>query len=288
MDPPVIIQQLKLYLNMIKLSHTLFALPFALSSYCLACQKYGWNVRSLFWIVIAMVCARSAGMGFNRWIDRDIDATNPRTQNRILPQKKIHPNIVKILISFFTLGFMIACWQLNQICFFLSPVALLFIFGYSYSKRYSYLSHWLLGIALAISPIGAWIAVTNSFHEAPWSLFGTVLLWVAGFDILYACQDFEFDQSQKLYSIPSVFGIQKSLIIAKICHLISWLLMGLCRHQYQLSLIFIIGWLLIGSIFIYEHFLIHRFGLAQIHKAFFIANSYISVIFFGFILLSMR
>ena len=196
------------YGRMIKFSHSVFALPFALSGALLAGTEAVLTWGKMFWIVIAMVSARSAAMGFNRLVDNKIDARNPRTRERHLPSGKISVSETSVFILVFSLVFIFSSWKLNMICFYLSPVALFVILFYSYTKRFTSFSHYILGLGLGISPIGAWLAITGYFAAEPVILSFAVLFWVSGFDIIYACQDYEFDKENGLHSIPKLMGLK--------------------------------------------------------------------------------
>lgn len=211
------------YLSLIKFSHTIFALPFAIIGYFTAIYSRGYNfdLTILMLVILCMIFARNAAMGFNRYIDRKYDALNPRTASREIPGKIISPKNALIFVIINSIAFIAASWFINMLCFVLSPVALLVILGYSYTKRFTWLCHVVLGIGLSLAPIGAYIAVTASFDLTIILYALTVLFWVAGFDILYAINDSEFDKRYNLYSIPSVFGKKKSNAISIIFHIIS-------------------------------------------------------------------
>lgn len=271
-------QKLKTTLAMIKFEHTLFALPFAFLGAILAANGLPtW--RQLLWITVAMVGARSAGMTFNRIIDRDFDAANPRTAGRELPTGKLSLGFAWAFLYASIVVFLIASYSLNWMTFALSPVALLFVLGYSYAKRFTVLAHLLLGAALAISPSAAWIAVRGSLtDEVPILLSIFVLIWTAGFDVLYACQDFEYDRSHGLRSIPARFGIKNALWIARLFHfqaffvlLILWLVTGM--HWLSLA-----GLGLIGALFVFQHILVKPYDLTRMNAAFFTTNAFVSVI----------
>src|SRR6476661_6370585 len=200
---------------MIKWEHSIFALPFALCGAMLAARGIP-DIRQLLWIVIAMVSARSAAMAFNRLADASIDAVNPRTRTRALPVGAVSPGFVKYFVVLSSAIFVLAAWQLNRLSFFLSPVALAIIFLYSYTKRWTRWSHLVLGFALGIAPAAAWIAVRGSLDARILLLTAAVTFWVAGFDVLYACQDLEFDRSAGLHSIPRYCGVAKSLWVARV------------------------------------------------------------------------
>lgn len=263
---------------MIKFEHTLFALPFAFLGAILAANGVPtW--RQILWITVAMVGARSAAMTFNRIIDRDIDAANPRTANREIPSGKLSLTFAWVFLYTSVAVFVLAAWSLNWLTFALSPVALLFVLGYSYAKRFTVFAHLLLGAALAISPSAAWIAVRGDLaDEVPILLSVFVLIWTAGFDVLYACQDFEYDRKAGLRSIPARFGIKNSLWIARLFHfqafivlLLLWLVTGIS----SLALAGVIG---VGALFVYQHSLLRGGNLSRMNAAFFTTNAFVSVI----------
>lgn len=266
--------------RMIKFSHSIFALPFALSGAVLAANRNSFTVDKFFWIVLAMVGARSAAMGFNRLVDKKYDAENPRTRERHLPSGKLREHEISIFILFFSLLFIYAAYRLNQICFILSPVALAVVLFYSYTKRFTSFSHYFLGVALGLSPVGAWLAITGHFAWPPIVLGFTVMFWVAGFDVLYACQDFDFDSKNKLYSIPKKLGIRKALLTAKASHIISFILMGYLAFLVPLYFIYTVGLILIAGILTYEHSLLKTDDLTKLDMAFFRMNGVISMVFF--------
>ncbi|MGD9900064.1 MAG: UbiA-like polyprenyltransferase [Calditrichaceae bacterium] len=266
--------------QMIKFSHSVFALPFALSGAILADQKVALTWPVLMWILVAMIAARSAAMGFNRLIDKKFDAKNPRTKNRHLPSGKITERQISIFILFFSGLFIYASYELNMLCFILSPVALAVVFLYSYTKRFTSLSHYVLGIALGLSPIGAWLAVTGYFAWAPVLLSLAVVFWVAGFDIVYSCQDIDFDKKSGLFSVPKLVGLKNSLMLARLSHLISFLLLAYLAWLVPLNFIYTAGLIIIAGLLTYEHSLVKSDNLAELDVAFFNMNGFISIVFF--------
>ncbi len=266
--------------HMIKFSHSVFALPFALSGAILADQKVALTGSVLVWILVAMVAARSAAMGFNRLIDKKYDAQNPRTKNRHLPSGKITERQIVIFLLFFSGLFIYASYQLNMLCFVLSPVALAVVFLYSYTKRFTSFSHYVLGIALGLSPIGAWLAVTGYFAWAPVLLSLAVVFWVAGFDIVYSCQDIDFDKQTDLFSVPKLIGLKNALMLARISHLISFLLLAYLAWLVPLNFIYTAGLIIIAGLLTYEHSLVKSDDLADLDMAFFNMNGFISIVFF--------
>ena len=270
--------KLKTTLAMIKFEHTLFALPFAFLGAVLAANGLPtwWQI---LWITVAMVGARSAAMTFNRIVDRDIDAANPRTANRELPTGKLSVGFAWVFLYIAIGVFLLASYMLNWLTFALSPVALLFVLGYSYAKRFTAFAHLLLGAALAISPSAAWIAVRGSLmDEVPMLLSLFVLIWTAGFDVLYACQDFEYDRKHGLRSIPARFGIKNALWIARLFHfqafivlLLLWLVTGMAWPA-------LVGVIAVGALFVYQHTLVKPSDLSKMNAAFFTTNAFVSVI----------
>ncbi|MFM9905222.1 MAG: UbiA-like polyprenyltransferase [Pyrinomonadaceae bacterium] len=273
-----VFQKLKTTLAMIKFEHTLFALPFAFLGAILAANGLpGW--RQLVWITVAMVGARSAAMTFNRIIDRDIDAANPRTANRELPTGKLSVGFAWTFLYISIAIFVLAAYMLNWLTFALSPVALVFVLGYSYAKRFTVFAHLLLGAALAISPSAAWIAVRGDlFDEVPILLSLFVLIWTAGFDVLYACQDFDYDRKAGLRSIPARFGIKNSLWIARLFHLQAFIVLLLLYLTTGMSWLALVGVFLVGALFVYQHTLVKANDLSRMNAAFFTTNAFVSVI----------
>lgn len=269
---------------MIKLSHSVFALPFALAAAALAAKTHGIEWEQVVWIFVAMVSARSAAMGFNRLADRKLDAQNPRTRNRALPSGLITSRAVFIILAIWCVVFVYAAYKLNHLCLYLSPLALLIILSYSYFKRFTWTTHLVLGIALGIAPMGAWIAVTGSFNTEPLWLTAAVLTWVAGFDIIYACQDYTFDVSHGVYSIPSQWGIRLALTIARLFHLVTVLALLVIYYVFELHTLYLCGTALVAGFLVYEHRLVKANDLSKIDIAFFNTNGLISVIYFVFTL----
>lgn len=263
---------------MIKFEHTLFALPFAFLGAILAANGLPtW--RQIFWITVAMVGARSAAMTFNRIVDRDIDAQNPRTANRELPSGKLSVGFAWAFLYVSIGVFLLASYSLNWLTFALSPVALICVLGYSYAKRFTAFAHVFLGLALAISPSAAWIAVTgNLMNEIPILLSILVLMWTAGFDVLYACQDLEYDRQAGLRSIPARFGIKSSLRIARLFHFQAFIVLVLLYFVTELGWLALIGVIAVGILLIYQHTLVKANDLSRLNAAFFTTNAFVSVI----------
>jgi 4-hydroxybenzoate polyprenyltransferase len=275
-----------IYLRMIKFSHSIFALPFAFTGAVLAASGLP-TFYQIFWIAIAMISARSAAMGLNRIIDRKIDALNPRTSKREIPSGKVKVREAKIFVILSLFVFIFSAFRLNPLCLKLSPVAIIFLFLYSYTKRVTWLSHLFLGITISAAPLGAWIAIKGSFDIEIVPLALSVIFWLAGFDILYALQDIEFDKSYGLHSIPKRFGTHKSLIISRFFHFLTWLLLILTGIVFQLNFMYWVGLLIVSILFIYEHGLVKPDDLRRLNMAFFNMNGYISLTIFIFTFLSL-
>ncbi len=280
---------LKSYLSLIKFSHTVFALPFALIGFFIAVNTPGFQFEwRLFLLVLAcMVTARSAAMAFNRWADQFIDKKNPRTAMREIPSGLISSRSALLFVVANALLFIVFAYLINPICFYLSPVALLIVLGYSYTKRFSWLCHVFLGLGLSLAPIGAYVAVTGGFHLLPALYALAVITWVAGFDILYALQDIEFDQKESLHSIPVRFGLSKSLAISSALHFVCALsiICGgiLLQQQFHLGWLSWIGAAIFIGMLIYQHMIISVADLSRINLAFFTANGMASIFLAGFI-----
>jgi 4-hydroxybenzoate polyprenyltransferase len=273
-------EKLKMTLGMIKFEHTLFALPFAFLGALLAADGIP-TLWQIVWITLAMVGARSAAMTFNRIADRDIDAKNPRTQNRELPSGKLSVRFAWAFLAASVVLFVTAAYMLNWLTFLLSPVALASVLGYSYAKRFTSAAHLLLGWALAISPTGAWIAVRGTIDSPePILLSLFVLMWTAGFDVLYACQDLEYDRHAGLRSIPARFGVKNSLRIAKLFHFQAFIVLVILYFATALGWPTLIGVVAVAALMIYQHSLVKPNDLSRMNAAFFTANAFVSVILF--------
>ena len=270
-------RKLKIILEMIKFEHTVFALPFAIMSAFIASDGIPL-LPKLGWILVAMVGARSCAMAFNRLADADIDSVNPRTSMRAIPSGLITKGAVWVF-TLVSAGLLVcAAWRLNPLAFALSPVALVVIMGYSYTKRFTALSHLWLGLALSISPVGAWIAITGRFDWTPIVLCCVVLLWTAGFDIIYACQDINFDRKHGLHSIPARIGIRWALWVSSALHVVAVLLLFGIPFLVELGLFYYIGVGIVVLIFIYEHAIVKPNDLSRVNLAFFTLNGMISLV----------
>ena len=277
---PTLLRNIHVTLEMIKIEHTLFALPFAFLGAVLAADGLP-TLHQLVWITLAMVGARSTAMAFNRIADREYDALNPRTATRALPAGLLSVGFVWAFTVVSGVVFFVAAAMLNRLAFILAPVALASIILYSYSKRWTLLSHVVLGWCLAIAPTGAWIAVRGALDSpVPLFLSLVVLLWTAGFDVLYACQDYEFDLKTGLHSIPRRFGIANSLLIARLFHLGAFLALLTLYWITQLGVVALLGVLATGVLLIYQHRLVRADDLSKLNAAFFTTNAFVSVILF--------
>ena len=265
--------------RMVKFSHTVFALPFALSGAVLAAAERGITLRQVAWILVAMVAARNAAMGFNRLADHAIDARNPRTADRELPRRVVSRGAVWTFTILLSALFVAASFQLSSLCGWLSPLALAIVFGYSFTKRFTWASHLALGLAIAIAPVGGWVAVAGSFSAVSWLLGFAVLLWVAGFDVIYGCQDEAFDRASGLHSIPARFGPRLSLHIARGFHAGALAALAGVGVLAGLHPVYWAGWLLIGGVLVHEHRLVRANDLSRVGVAFFNMNGIISVLY---------
>lgn len=277
---------MKNYLSLVKFSHTIFAMPFAMVGFFVGTTVAGGELswQKLILVVLCMVFARSAAMAFNRWLDRDIDAANPRTIVREIPAGLISANAARSFVIVNALLFIGCTWFINPLCFWLSPVALLVVLGYSYTKRFTWMCHLVLGLGLSLAPIGAYLAVTGHFDWIPVLYSGAVLLWVAGFDVIYALQDEDFDRAQRLYSMPSFFGKKDALRLSEWMHVGTAFLMILAaRHLVTAAPQ--TGWLLwTGTgvflvLLTYQHFLVKPNDLSRVNLAFFTTNGIASLLF---------
>lgn len=278
----------KVVLEMIKFEHTVFALPFAFMGMMLAAE--GWpSWRTVGWIVVAMVGARSAAMGFNRLADRRIDVVNPRTIDRALPAGEVTPSFVSLFVLVSLALMVIAAWRLNPLALRLSPIAILVILGYSYTKRFTALSHFVLGLGLSAAPLGAWIAVRGDIRPTPVTLAFAVLLWVAGFDVLYALQDMEHDRHAGLHSIPAAVGVKWTLIVSSFLHLGMLALLAALPTLYSpgLGTFYWVGVAGCLAMLAYQHWIVRPGDLSRLNAAFFQANGLLAVWLFTFTALDL-
>lgn len=276
-----ILKTLRIFLETIKFPHTVFALPFAFTGAVLAAQGLP-SLYQGFWILTAMVGARTAAMGLNRLIDAEIDAANPRTSNRAIPAGLLTKKGVAVCVAAALALLLVSAWMLNPLCLYLSPLAVLLLVMYSYCKRFTSLSHLVLGLCLAAAPLGAWIAVRGSVGLPALLLGVAVVFWVAGFDILYALQDLDFDRSAGLHSIPARLGVRGALLSARLCHGITVGMLFWVHVAAGLGAAYLAGVILAALLLAYEHWLVRDGDLARLDAAFFTVNGYISIAVFVF------
>jgi 4-hydroxybenzoate polyprenyltransferase len=283
-------KQVKAFLDLIKFEHTIFALPFAYLGMVLAAGGLPTFFQFL-WITVAMASARTLGMSFNRLADRHIDARNPRTAQRPIQTAKVSVRTVSIGVLASLIVLTIAAWQLGPLTLQLLPGAIVCLLGYAYAKRFTWLSHFLLGFTDGLAPMGAWAAVRDSIlapGDLPaWLLLFTVTFWIAGFDLIYACQDTEFDRRERLHSIPARWGNAAALRVAQICHVITVGLLGSIGLAMNLGLVYLIGVIIVAALLIYEHSLVKPNDLSKVNLAFFNVNGYISITIFVATLLAL-
>jgi 4-hydroxybenzoate polyprenyltransferase len=277
-----VLHNLRVTLEMIKWEHSIFALPFALCGAMLAAGGFP-SVHQLLWIIVAMVAARSAAMAFNRWADAAIDAANPRTSTRALPAGHLSPTFVVAFVVVSSGVFVLAASQLNRLTLLLSPVALVVLLLYSYTKRVTRWSHLVLGFALGIAPAAAWIAVRGSLDPRILLLTAAVTFWVGGFDVLYACQDYEFDQQAGLHSVPRFIGIRGALRVARGFHLLMVGFLVALLFAFGMGKLALLGVLVVILLLLYEHSLVKADDLSKLNAAFFTMNGVVSVVFFLFV-----
>lgn len=280
--------------RMIRFSHTLFAMPFALTSVVLVSFSNKITLSKLFWIIVAMVGARSAAMGFNRIADREYDAKNPRTKNRELPTRQISLREASLFVVIAALLLVFASHELNPLCFYLSPVALAVVFFYSFTKRFTWLSHIFLGLGMGLAPVGAWLGIAGQFSLVPILLGLTVVAWGAGFDIIYSCQDLSYDDEVNLYSMPRSLGLRRALKISSLLHFIAFVLLLSLKFILPLGDIYLFGIALVGLLLAYQHRIVKPDDFPdvslrenKINFAFFNLNAYLSVGLFLFTLVDV-
>ncbi len=277
------------YSKLVKFEHTLFALPFALIGFFFALEQNqeSLSFKLLALVLLCMVFARNAAMGFNRFLDRKIDKLNPRTAAREIPSGVLKPRAVLLFVIANSVLFMVATWFINSVCFYLSPVALFVILFYSYTKRITPLCHFVLSLGLAIAPMGAYLAVAGKFDWLPFLLSMVVFFWVSGFDIIYALQDEDFDRGLKLKSVPALLGKKRALTASKIIHLFAALFVVLVAIYTPANLIHIIGSVTFISLLFYQHTLVKYDDLSKVNLAFFTTNGVASVIYGVFVILGL-
>ena len=272
--------------NLVRLPHTIFALPFALVGVVLASYVAPITVGDVVWVVVAFTSARFAAMGFNRIADREIDARNPRTKSREIPSGTMSVREASVAVVIASLVFIVAAWQLNLLCLILAPLALAWVFFYSYTKRFTRWSHIVLGVGLSIAPVGGYLAITGHWSAPWWMLIAlaiAVATWVGGFDILYALQDVSFDRANGLYSVPAAFGEANALGIARALHLTTVVALALAGVGSGAGILYFVGVAVAGLLLLYEHSLVKADDFSRLDAAFFTMNGVISIVFLGFV-----
>jgi len=275
------LERVAAYGRMIRFSHSVFALPFALASLSLAAREGGVTAGQVAWIVVAMVAARSAAMGFNRLADHGLDARNPRTASRELPRGVLSRPEVWLFVAVSAVVFVLAAAMLNPLCLALSPVALAIVLGYSYTKRFTALSQLVLGLSLAVAPVGAWLAIRGRFDAAPLALAVAVVLWVAGFDTIYACQDAEFDRREGLHSIPARLGVARALLVARALHVGAIAALLVLPALVPLHPLYLAGVAAVAALLAWEHTLVRPDDLSQVMRAFNL-NGWVGLLYLAF------
>ncbi|HLG36324.1 MAG TPA: UbiA-like polyprenyltransferase [Bacteroidia bacterium] len=274
------------YLSLVKFSHTVFALPFALIGFFLALHfnavLFQWQL--LMKVLLCMILARTAAMAFNRYADREIDSKNERTAIREIPSGIINANAALALTVFSSLLFIVTCYFINPLCFYLSPVALLVTLGYSFTKRFTSLSHFILGLGLSLAPTGAYLAVTGKFHLLPIPFSFAVLTWVSGFDIIYALQDVDFDRKQKLFSIPAWLGEKNALVFSSVLHFLTACFLTWAGIYANFGMLYWIGSVIFFLMLIYQHSIVKPNDLSRVNISFFTTNGIASVVFSIFVI----
>jgi 4-hydroxybenzoate polyprenyltransferase len=277
-----LLRSIRITLEMIKWEHSIFALPFALTGAMLA--AHGWPpAAKVLWIVVCMVAARSAAMAFNRWADADLDAMNPRTKMRAIPAGLLTRNFTAAFTVVMSVVFFFGAAELNRLTLYLSPIVLAVLFLYSYTKRFTRWSHLFLGLALGLAPAGAWIAIRGSIDPRILVLTAAVLFWVAGFDLLYACQDEAHDRSAGLLSVPATLGAERAFLIARTMHVAMVAELIALVVLFHLGPIALVGIVAVAALLLWEHLMVSPTDLSRLNAAFFTMNGVISVIFFAFV-----
>ena len=277
------------YFSLVKFAHTIFAMPFAMIGYFLGVvyAGVGFSWTTLLPVILCMVFARNAAMGFNRYADRLIDAKNPRTGRREIPSGVIKPRAALAFVILNAGGFIVACWFLNLLVFYLSPVALLVVLGYSLTKKYTSLCHFILGLGLSLAPVGAYVAVTGAFAWLPVMFSFVVLLWSGGFDIIYALQDEDFDVRERLHSIPAWLGIRRALIVSAIVHVIAGALVVFIGVFWDFSIWYVTGAGAFLLLLLYQHLIVKPNDLSRVNAAFFTSNGIASVVYTTFVVFDL-
>ena len=272
--------------NLVRLPHTVFALPFALVGVVLASYIAPITLNDVVWVVVAFTTARFAAMGFNRIVDREIDARNPRTRSREIPSGTMSVREASAAVVIASAIFLVAAWQLNSLCLILAPLALGWVLFYSYTKRFTRWSHLVLGVGLSIAPVGGYLAITGQWSNPWWMLVAlaiAVATWVGGFDILYALQDVSFDRENGLYSVPSTFGEANALGIARLLHAVTVSALAVAGLGAGAGILYYVGVLVAGLLLLYEHSLVKANDFSRLDAAFFTMNGVISIVFLGFV-----
>jgi 4-hydroxybenzoate polyprenyltransferase len=272
------IARIRTYLSFVRFSHSLFALPFALAGALLASRHVPITAPVVGWILVAMVAARSAAMGFNRLVDARFDALNPRTANREIPRGAMTSREATVFVCVASAIFVVATWQLNSICLALSPVALGIVFWYSLAKRFTSYTQLFLGLAMAVAPVGGWLAVGGRGGWEPWLLALAIGTWVGGFDVLYACQDLEFDRAHGLRSIPVRFGVPTALLISRAMHVVTMACFIALPWATPLPAVYFAGVALVGALLVFEQSLVTADDLSQVKRAFDL-NGYVGILY---------
>ena len=272
--------------NLVRLPHTIFALPFALVGVVLASYVARITIGGVICVVVAFTSARFAAMGFNRIADREIDALNPRTRSREIPSGAMSVREASVAVVIASLLFLAAAWQLNLLCLVLAPLALAWVFFYSYTKRFTRWSHLVLGVGLSIAPVGGYLAITGHWSNPWWMLIAlaiAVATWVGGFDILYALQDVSFDRENGLYSVPSTFGEANALGVARALHFMTVMALAVAGIGAGAGILYFVGVVVAGLLLLYEHSLVRADDFSRLDAAFFTMNGVISIVFLGFV-----
>jgi 4-hydroxybenzoate polyprenyltransferase len=272
--------------NLVRLPHTVFALPFALVGVVLASYVAPITVSDVVWVVVAFTSARFAAMGFNRIVDREIDARNPRTRSREIPSGTMSVREASVAVAIASVVFFVAAWQLNVLCLILAPLALGWVLFYSYTKRFTRWSHLVLGVGLSIAPVGGYLAIAGHWSDPWWMLIAlaiAVATWVGGFDILYALQDVSFDRENGLYSVPSTFGEANALSIARVLHFLTVVALAVAGIGAGAGILYFAGVVVAGLLLLYEHSLVKANDFSRLDAAFFTMNGVISIVFLGFV-----
>ncbi|MCT4636329.1 MAG: putative 4-hydroxybenzoate polyprenyltransferase [Bacteroidales bacterium] len=268
------------YLSLVKFSHTIFAMPFAILGFVIAiCNNGSFHYMSLLYVVLCMIFARNAAMGFNRYLDRDIDSRNVRTEKREIPSGLISGKRALVFVIVNSILFCATTLLINTLVFYLSFVALFVVLGYSYTKRFTYLCHYVLGIGLGLAPVGSYLTVNPSFDLVPVLLGFAVATWVAGFDIIYALQDADFDRDNSLHSVPAKFGAKRALLISRFSHIISVLIIWYSAYMSGTGVLYYIGAGVYSLLIIYQHSIVKYNDLSRINVAFFTTNGVVSILF---------